>query len=165
MTIELSADVIERRFVEQEHRRLRAGLGNLHEAIEEAHRLTRSEAMDGVVRTLAWLRRDVLPHAAWEEAWLYSHIDTQTGTPWATRALRFEHEQIRDVATAVEAEFMTAHEHWTGEHAFRLVVALTRLETLVSAHLAQEERLVLPILDKSDQPAVPAVRAVGSPSP
>lgn len=150
MTIQLSADVIERRFVEQEHRRLRTGLAGLQDAIAEAHRMPQSEVMDRVVRTLAWLRRDVLPHAAWEEAWLYSHIDTQTGTPWATRALRFQHEQIREVATALETEFMAAHEHWTGEHIFRLVVALTRLETLVAAHLAQEERMVVPLLEVSD---------------
>jgi iron-sulfur cluster repair protein YtfE (RIC family) len=150
VTIQLSADVIERRFVEQEHRRLRTGLAGLQDAIAEAHRMPQSEVMDRVVRTLAWLRRDVLPHAAWEEAWLYSHIDTQTGTPWATRALRFQHEQIREVATALETEFMAAHEHWTGEHIFRLVVALTRLETLVAAHLAQEERMVVPLLEVSD---------------
>lgn len=150
MTIQLSADVIERRFVEQEHRRLRTGLAGLQDAMAEAHRMPQSEVMDRVVRTLAWLRRDVLPHAAWEEAWLYSHIDTQTGTPWATRALRFQHEQIREVATALETEFMAAHEHWTGEHIFRLVVALTRLETLVAAHLAQEERMVVPLLEVSD---------------
>jgi hemerythrin-like domain-containing protein len=147
VTTDISADVIERRFVEEEHRRLRAGLANLEEAIADAHRLTQAQAMDRVVRTLAWLRRDVLPHAAWEEAWLYSHVDTQAGTPWATRALRFEHEQIREVATALETEFQTAHEHWTGEHVFRVVVALTRLETLVAAHLAQEERMVVPLLD------------------
>lgn len=150
MTIQLSADVIERRFVEEEHRRLRAGLANLQGAILEAHRLTHSDAMDRVVRTLAWIRRDVLPHAAWEEAWLYGHIDTQAGTPWATRALRFEHDQIREVAAALEREFMAAHEHWTAEHASRLVVALTRLEALVAAHLAQEERMVVPLLEVSD---------------
>jgi len=150
VTIQLSADVIERRFVEQEHRRLRTGLAGLQDAIAEAHRMPQSEVMDRVVRTLAWLRRDVLPHAAWEEAWLYGHVDTQAGTPWATRALRFEHEQIREVASALETEFMAAHEHWTGEHFFRLVVALTRLETLVAAHLAQEERMVVPLLEGSD---------------
>jgi len=150
VTIQSSADIIERRFVEEEHRRLRTGLANLEEAILATHRQTQSEAMAEVVRTLHWLRRDVLPHAAWEEAWLYSHIDTQAGTPWATRALRFQHEQIREVATALENEFQLAHEHWTSEQTCRLVVALTRLETLVAAHLAQEERMVVPLLDSSD---------------
>lgn len=150
MTIRTSADVIERRFVEEEHRRLRTGLANLEEAILAAHRQSQSEAMDEVVKTLHWLRRDVLPHAAWEEAWLYSHIDSAVGTPWATRALRFQHEQIREVATALEHEFQLAHEHWTGEQSCRLLVALTRLETLLAAHLAQEERMVVPLLDSAD---------------
>ena len=150
MTIQASADIIERRFVEQEHQRLRAGLANLEEAILAAHRQTQTEAMGEVVKTLHWLRRDVLPHAAWEEAWLYSHVDAQAGTPWATRALRFQHEQIRELATALENEFQLAHEHWTGEQSCRLMVALTRLETLVAAHLAQEERMVVPLLDSAD---------------
>jgi iron-sulfur cluster repair protein YtfE (RIC family) len=153
VTTTISADVIEGQFVEHEHRRLRAGLGNLQDAIAETHRLTRSGAADRVVRTLAWLRRDVLPHAAWEEAWLYPHIDQTAGTPWATRALRFEHEQIREVATALESEFQAVHDHWSAELAFGLAIALTRLETLVSAHVAQEERFVLPLLDMAEHEA------------
>lgn len=147
MTTTFSADVVEAQFVEHEHHRLRAGLANLRETIDEAHRLTRASASDGVVRTLAWLRRDVIPHAAWEEAWLYPHVDQIAGSPWATRALRFQHEQIREVAAELENSFQAVHDHWTSELAFGLVVALTRLETLVSAHLAQEERFVLPLLD------------------
>jgi hemerythrin-like domain-containing protein len=148
MTTTFSADAIESQFLEHEHRRLRAGLASLEDAIADAHRLTRSDAADRVVRTLAWLRRDVLPHAAWEEAWLYPHLDQTAGTPWATRALRFEHEQIRDVASSLESEFQAVHDHWSAELAFGLAIALTRLDTLVSAHLAQEERFVLPLLDR-----------------
>lgn len=152
MVTKFSADVVEAQFVEHEHQRVRAGLANLREQIEGAHRLTRATASDGVARTLAWLRRDVLPHAAWEEAWLYPHVDQIAGTPWATRALRFEHEQVREVAAELEASFQAVHDHWTAELAFGLAVALTRLETLVSAHLAQEERFVLPLLDlREDQ--------------
>lgn len=147
MATMVSADAIEGQFLADEHRRLRAGLANLEAAIADAHRLTRSNASDRVVRALAWLRSDLLPHAAWEEAWLYPHLDQTAGTPWATRALRFEHEQIREVAATLESEFQAAHEHWNAELAFRLAIALTRLQTLVSAHLAQEERFVLPLLD------------------
>jgi hemerythrin-like domain-containing protein len=147
VTTSFSADVIEGQFVEHEHRRLRAGLANLRDAIAEAHRLTRSEAVDRVVQTLSWLRRDVLPHAAWEEAWLYPHLDAQAETAWATRALRFEHEQIREVAADLEVEFQAIEDRWTVDGTFRVVVALTRLEALISAHLAQEERFVLPLLE------------------
>lgn len=160
MTTTVSPDVIEGQFLEQEHRRLRGGLASLEDTIAVAHRLTRSDASDRVVRTLAWLRRDVLPHAAWEEAWLYPHLDQTAGTAWATRALRLEHEQIRDVAVTLESEFQAVHEHWSTELAFRLVIALTRLQTLVSAHLAQEERIVLPLLEPKDVPHIRATNGV-----
>ena len=147
MTVSISTDRIEGRFLEGEHRRIRAGLANLRDTLDEASRLTRSETIDGVVRTLAWLRRDVLPHAAWEEAWLYPHLDGEAGTPWATRALRFEHEQIREVASELESAFEAVEEQWTSAHAFRVVIALARLEALFAAHLAQEERFIVPLLE------------------
>lgn len=147
MTTSYAADVIEVQLLEQEHHRIRDGLAVIRETISRAHLLARPEAIDGVVRTLAWLRRDLLPHAAWEEAWLYPALDATASTPWATRALRFEHEQIRELATALEREFAAAEARWSTEQAYRLVVALTRLETLVSAHLAQEAWFVQPLLE------------------
>jgi hemerythrin-like domain-containing protein len=147
MTSTMSADVIEGQFLEHEHRIVRAGLSNLQDAIEQAHRLSHSDALDRATRTLVWLRRDLLPHAAWEEAWLYPHLDQRAGTPWATRALRFDHEQIREVAARLETEFQAAHDRWDSELAYRLIVALTRLEALVAGHIAQEERILLPLLD------------------
>jgi hemerythrin-like domain-containing protein len=146
VTTETAADIIELQFLEHEHRRVREGLAGLQEAIATAHSQTRVDAIDRVVRTLAWLRRDVLPHAAWEEAWLYPHLDSVAGTPWATRALRFEHEQLRELAKALEAEFMAAEARWSVEEAYRLVVAQTRLETMLSAHLAQEQWFLSPLL-------------------
>jgi len=144
VTMTSSADRIEGQLLEHEHRRVRAGLANLRDAIADAHRLSRSEATDRLAQTLGWLRRDLLPHATWEEAWLYPHLDATAGTPWATRALRFEHEQIREVARTLETEFQAVEDHWSVELAFRVAVALTRLETLVSAHLAQEEWFMPP---------------------
>lgn len=142
-----AADVIEAQLLEQEHRRVRDGLVHLQDTIAGAHAFSRVEAIDGVVRTLGWLRRDLLPHAAWEEAWLYPHLDAVAQTPWATRALRLEHEQIREVAAQLEREFVVAEARWSTEEAYRLVVALTRLESLVTAHLAQEQWFVRPLLD------------------
>ncbi len=147
MTLSTAADGIELELLEQEHRHIRDGLAVVQHTIASAHALTRQDAIDGVVRTLGWLRRDLLPHAAWEEAWLYPALDASAATPWATRALRFQHEQIRNLAAALEAAFGTAETRWSNEQAYRLVVALTRLETLVSAHLAQEAWFVEPLLD------------------
>lgn len=152
MTTMLSPGAIEGQLLDHEHRAIRGGLSNLQETIERTHTMSRTDAIDGVVRTLAWLRREVLPHAAWEEAWLYPHLDTAAGTPWATQALRFQHEQIREVAAALEREFTSAEVRWTAEKAYELAIALTRLEALLSAHLAQEQWFVGPLLELTGQP-------------
>jgi hypothetical protein len=148
VTTAIAANDIEVQLVEQEHHRIHEGLSKLEDAIGRAHLLTRSTAIDSVVGTLTWLRRDVMPHAAWEEAWLYPRLDALAETPWATRAMRFEHEQIRELATLLERDFLAAEARWTNEQAFRLVVAMTRLATLTSAHLAQEQWFIGPLLER-----------------
>ena len=147
MTTMLGPNAVEERIVEREHQTIRAGLALLRGTIEDAHRLTRSEMTDRVARATAWLHREVLPHAAWEEAWLYPHADQATGTPWTTRGLRFQHEQIRELATALEHASVLAHTQWTSEVAYGLVAAMARLDSLISAHLALEELSALPLLE------------------
>jgi hypothetical protein len=142
-----AADVIEGRILEREHQGLRIGLSNLEGAIDDAYRLSRGELANRIARTTSWAHREFLPHAAWEEAWLYPQLDQASGSPWATRALRFQHEQIRELATALEAVSVIAHEHWTAEIVFRVVAAMARLDAIISAHVAQEELLVLPLMD------------------
>jgi Hemerythrin HHE cation binding domain len=147
VTIATAANGIEVQLLEQEHRRIHDGLAAIQETMARAGSLARPDVIDRVVRTLGWVRKDLLPHAAWEEAWLYPALDASATTPWATRALRFAHEQIREVATALEVEFAAAEARWSTEQAYRLIVALTRLETLVSAHMAQEAWFVEPLLE------------------
>ena len=149
MTATLAADTVELQVLDHEHRRVRDGLAALQEVLEDPEIRTRPEAIDRTARTLQWIRRDVLPHAAWEEAWLYPRLDTTAGTAWATRVLRFQHEQIRDLATALEAAFVSAEGRWTPEAGYQLALAMTRLETLISAHLAQEQWFVRPLLDRA----------------
>jgi hypothetical protein len=152
MTTMVTPGIIEGQLLDHEHQGVRAGISNLQETIARAHAMSRADAIDAVVRTLAWLRRDVLPHAAWEEAWLYPHLDTAAGTPWATQALRYQHEQIREVAGALEREFAAAEVRWSAEEAYGLAIALTRLEALLSAHLAQEQWFVGPLLELTAEP-------------
>jgi iron-sulfur cluster repair protein YtfE (RIC family) len=144
----LTAAAVEERIIEREHQALRVGLSSLEGTIEDAHRLSRGELAHGIARATAWMHREFLPHAAWEEAWLYARLDQAAGSPWTTRALRFQHEQIRELATALEAVSVVAHEHWTSEVVYRVVSAMARLDALISAHLAQEELLVMPLLDE-----------------
>lgn len=141
------ADAVEERIVEREHQALRAGLATLRDAIDEAHHLSPLDLADRVARTSTWLRRDVVPHLAWEEAWLYPRLDEAAGSPWATRGLRVQHEQVRELAAALETVSSTSHERWTGETEVHVVAAMARLDAVLSAHMAQEELTVLPLLD------------------
>jgi hemerythrin-like domain-containing protein len=143
-----TADAVEERILEGEHESLRSGLSTLRGAIEDAHRLTRDELVDRVARTTGWMHRTFAPHAAWEEAWLYGRIDAETGSPWTTRGLRFQHEQIRELATSLETMSTIAHNRWTREVELGLLAAMARLDALLSAHLSQEELLVVPLLDR-----------------
>lgn len=143
-----SAARVEARFVEEEHRRLRAGLASLDETIAEAHHLTRAELAERVLRALDWLRRDVLPHANWEDAWLFPELDRVAGTPWATRLLRFEHAQIVEVTKQLEDDALLLHEHWSNAIAMQVVARLARLAGLVTAHVSQEERFALPLIER-----------------
>ncbi len=148
MAAVLSPDLIEARFYEDEHRRVRAGLAALQQTVAEAGRLGRLDAVERLTRIVIWLRRDLLPHAAWEEAWLYPRLDRETGSAWTTSALRFEHQQIRELATRLDGEFDQLNGHWNQGVVVEFVAALARLEALVTAHLAQEDRFVLPLLDE-----------------
>lgn len=147
----VAADLIEGRILAEEHRRIRDGLAALQDSIAACHRLTRPEVMDHTARTLAWLRRDVLAHASWEDAWLYPRLDHQAETAWATRALSMQHEQIRELAIELEKAFESAHERWSSDIAFSVATAMARLEALISSHLAQEERFIPSLLDSAAQ--------------
>jgi iron-sulfur cluster repair protein YtfE (RIC family) len=144
-----AAAVVEERIIGREHEALRVGLSTLAGAVEDAFRLTRVELAERVARSTAWLHREFLPHAAWEEAWLYARLDHETGSPWTTRVLRVQHEQIRELAAALETASTVAHQRWTREIEFGLVAAMARLDALLSAHLIQEELIALPLLDES----------------
>ena len=148
MTAVLSPDLLEARFFEGEHRRIRTGLAVLQQAVADADHLGRLDAMERLTRIVIWLRRDLLPHAAWEEAWLYPRLDREAGSPWTTRALRAEHQQIRELASRLDHEFDALNEHWNQRIVVEFVAAMARLDALITAHLAQEDRFILPLLDE-----------------
>ncbi len=152
-----AADRIEGRIIHEEHQRLRTGLAALEQTITDAYRLSRPELSDRVHRALEWIRRDLLPHAAWEDAWLYPQLDREAETPWATRILRFEHQQIGEIAAGLEGDAQELRGRWSLELAFRVVARVASLHCIVAAHVAQEERFVLPVLDT--QPLVASHRS------
>jgi iron-sulfur cluster repair protein YtfE (RIC family) len=152
-------EAIDEQYVEAEHRRLRVGLANLGEAIEDAHRASRAEMAARLVDALRWLRHDVLPHAAWEEAWLYPAVDRLAGTAWATRSYRLEHAWLKELAQELEVELERIHDQWSLRLTVEVVAALARLEAVLSLHLAEEERFALPVIEAESSPARPDPRA------
>jgi iron-sulfur cluster repair protein YtfE (RIC family) len=143
-------------FTEHEHRDLVRGINRIHEVACEIGRRPTPELAVHVLDVLHWMSGTLEPHVAWEEAWLYPEIDARTGTPWATRAARFDHQQIRSMATKVRADEQmlgspSVGGREPGDHLADISGHLFGLEALLRAHIEREEHLLIPILD-DDRP-------------
>jgi hypothetical protein len=133
-------------FAEHEHRDLERGINRIHDvACETGHRPTPELSVD-VLSVLDWLAGTLEPHFAWEEGWLYPEIDGRTGTPWATRASRFDHQQIRQMADELRSDQARLASRAPGDNE-QTRCHLFGLEALVRAHLEREERFLMPLLN------------------
>lgn len=101
---------------------------------------------------VAFLKGDLLPHARGEERHLYGAIDElvrEHGN--ATATMLIDHEFICDYVTKIE---LTAHrlERFGDCERPRLLRELRelslRLDAIVQLHLAKEERVYLPLIEK-----------------
>ena len=145
-------------FSEHEHRELVRGINRIHDvACEIGGWLTPEQSVD-ILGILDWIDRELEPHIAWEESWLYPEIDTRTGTPWATRAARFDHSQIRVVANKLRDDKHLLQQERAGGRLAELRCHLFGLEALVRAHVDREERFLMPLLAdvRPDRVADPA---------
>jgi iron-sulfur cluster repair protein YtfE (RIC family) len=135
-----------RSFAEHELNELAAGIDRIHELGEELTTLPVDQRAASIRKVLQWIDADVKPHMAWEESWLFPQIDDRAGTPWATRLVRFDHQQI-----AAQADRLHAHcaygNHLPPHDTVMLVADLSRLEALLRANVEREERFLLPLLD------------------
>ena len=93
-----------RAFEEHEHRDLVRGINRIHEVACEIGRLPTPELSVQLHEILRWVEGTLDPHVGWEEAWLYPEIEARIGTPWATRAARFDHQQIREMAARLRVD-------------------------------------------------------------
>jgi hemerythrin-like domain-containing protein len=142
-------------FAEHEHRDLVRGINRIHEVACEIGRRPAVELSVHVLDVLQWLDAVLEPHIAWEEAWLYPEIDARTGTPWATKAARFDHHQIREMATRLGTDHALLNGHSPGDPQAETRCHLFGLEALVRAHIEREERYLLPLLDDDRLPGQP----------
>ena len=144
-------------FAEHEHRDLVRGINRIHDVACEIGRGPSTELSAHLIGVLQWLNVTLEPHIAWEEAWLYPEVDARTGTPWATRAARFDHQQIRQMATRLGADQRLLDGPPPGDRHAEVRCHLFGLEALLRAHIEREERFLIPLLVDSralDQAAV-----------
>jgi hemerythrin-like domain-containing protein len=134
-------------FEEHEHRELVTGIARIHEAACDVGRRARSDLSLELLDVLDWARHTLEPHLAWEDGWLYPEIDRRIGTPWATRAARYDHAQIRTVTSRLEADEQALLRHEDADRDGRLRCHLFSLEALLTAHIEREDRFLLPLLD------------------
>jgi hypothetical protein len=133
-------------FTEHEHMDLVRGINRIHEIACHAGNLPRAELSVALLDVLHWVDGTLEPHIAWEETWLYPEIDARTDSPWATRAARFDHRQIRGIATEIRADQVALSSRVVSEHDAETRCHLFSLVALVRAHVEREERFLIPIL-------------------
>jgi hypothetical protein len=63
--------------------------------------------------------------------------------------MTYEHQQIRDAAHAVAAARLALREHGSTATVIELRGRLFALDAIVRAHMAREERFLIPLLDTS----------------
>jgi iron-sulfur cluster repair protein YtfE (RIC family) len=137
-------------FAEHEHRELARGIDRIHDIACEIGERPKPELSADVLAVLRWMDRDFAPHVAWEESWLYPEIDAKTGTAWATRSARFDHGQIRGMASRVTRDQRLLSGAATPALHAQLRCHLFSLEALIRAHLEREERFLIPLLAAED---------------
>ena len=143
----------EGRFAAQEHRDLAHGLAHIGETVERSTELTSDQLWARLHHALGWLEHDLRPHLVWEDTWLYPQLDELAGTPWATKAARFEHRQIETLIAALESDSTRWLGHATGQTNADLVAHLSAIRAVIAGHVEREERILLPLLD--ERPGAP----------
>lgn len=123
------------------------GINRIHDVACDIGHCPSPELSVHVLGVLQWLHTALELHIAWEEAWLYPEIDARTGTPWATRAARFDHQQIREMAARLGADQPLLSSHSSGDQHAETRCHLFGLEALLRAHIEREERYLLPLLE------------------
>jgi hemerythrin-like domain-containing protein len=156
-----AGDLVEQRFVEQEHREITHGLGRITEVAELAGSLAAPDLSSSVRNLVRWLETTLMPHLAWEDQWLYPRLGERVGSEWPVRLMRFEHVQLRRAVCALEIDLDGLRHEPMHAGLLRLRADLYALDALIRAHLEREDSMVLPALEADDTPAIGSVGGGG----
>ncbi len=146
MTDLLTVTNADHAFVEHEHSELAAGLERIHELGGRVGSVAPQDLADGLLHVLDWFDKVLVPHAVWEEHTLYDRIDERAGTAWTTKLMRFEHTQIRRLATDLATDRQRLLATPTHNLLTELRSHVFGLEALIRAHIEREEAFLFPLL-------------------
>jgi iron-sulfur cluster repair protein YtfE (RIC family) len=150
-------------FASHEHVEMRRGIERVLE-VARVHG-SNDELSAGVLEVMYWVDHVLEPHVRWEDRWLYPEIDERVRTPWATKLMSYEHQQIREAAHALAAARLALHEHGSTAAVTEVRGRLFAFDAILRAHMTREERFLIPLLDTVAAEAA-AARSIGRrPSP
>ncbi len=138
---------IERRILSHEHREIEHVVGRIETTAEMAGNLAARDLASALRSLLDSIEKTLLPHLDWEDNFCFPEMDRLAATPWATRLLRLQHQQIRQSVERLEADWLALRREPTHRQLVDLRARLYGLHALMSAHFEQEERVILPFLD------------------
>jgi iron-sulfur cluster repair protein YtfE (RIC family) len=123
----------------EEHRHLLVHVDEIRIAATEVTELAIEEREALVARVLDFLRRTLLPHAAWEEQVLYTAVGELLGDRRATATMTRDHIVIGRMIEALEEADLS--------NVTQIQELLYGLHALITAHFEKEEEIYLPLLD------------------
>jgi iron-sulfur cluster repair protein YtfE (RIC family) len=141
-------------FAVHEHRELVRGINHIDDLARDVVHRTQPDVALRLRALLLWLDDTLVPHLQWEERVLFPELDRRTGTRWATRPARFDHQQLHELIAKVDAQERRRFQ--TGAIGDELQPLLFGLEALLRAHMEREDQLLLPALDEPEGPPAPA---------
>jgi hemerythrin-like domain-containing protein len=143
----LGGTTAEHAFAEHEHRDLAPEIDRIHTVARAIGSIPPSDSSSAVLDIVKWVETVLQPHAAWEDAWLYPEIARRAGSPWATKLMTFEHQQILEVARQLHADGDLLGREPSRDEMIELRGHLFALEALLRAHIEREERFLIPLLE------------------
>lgn len=132
----------------QEHAELLPRLEAVRAAADAVGEVPTPELMRLLDEALAFLRRDLIPHAGAEDAALYPVVAGLLGAPAATETMILDHVEVGRLTEALAG--LRAQLEEAGLRpglAKELRRVLYGLHALVSLHFHKEEAAYLPLLD------------------
>ncbi len=139
--------VVERRILNHEHREIEHLVGRIEATAEMAGNLAAGDLLSAVRSLLDAMETTLVKHLDWEDGHCFPEMDRLAATPWATRLLRIQHEQVRQGLERLEADWRALQTEPTHRRLVELRGHLYGLHAQMSSHLEQEEVVVMPFLE------------------